>query len=381
MLLPKGFEVELFTGRFSGESVGLAQDIAETLPYFVCEPDNRNVQYITPPLTYYDRILGALIEPRRLLRHYLRSLGDYTILPGSTLSLGHTNQFYRSTPDNPYHTCIEQTYGTDVVTASVHINIGIPDTESLLRTCRLIRLEAPLFLALSASSPFLDDTITGLHSTRWHLCPKTPAHVPFFSDHQHFVTWTKEQLSNGAMQNVRHLWCSVRPSGTGCPYSLNRLELRISDLVSDPLALLAITTLLEMRILMLFNSPKSLRLDPLEPGTSKFTPDELIEITAYNEQSVAAKSLDAMVVHWQTGEWLSAREWLFTLYEQVQPLAKENNVDSWLKPILRILDEGNEAQQWLKLYAEGEVPGSILSRAIQTVQHQEMILMDELVAA
>lgn len=381
MLLSKGFEVELFTGRFSGESVGLARNIAENLPYFVCEPDNRNVEYITPPLTYYDNLLDALIEPRQLLRHYLSSIGDYTILPGSTLSLGHTNQFHRSTPNNSYHTYIEQTYGTDIVTAGVHINIGIPDTESILKACRLIRMEAPLFLALSASSPFLDGAITGLHSTRWHLFPHTPAHVPLFSDHQQFTQWTKEQLSNGTMQNVRHLWCSVRPNGPARPYKLNRLELRICDLVSDPIALLAITTLLEMRILMLLNSSESSKLDPLDSKASKFTPDELIEITKYNEQAVAAQSLNAMLIHWQTGEWMTAREWALSLYEQVQGLAKENHVGHWLQPVLKILDEGNEAQQWLKNYAQGKTPTAILNQTIKTLENQERSLTNAMVAA
>lgn len=60
----------------------------------------------------------------------------------------------RSDPGNPYHDYIEQTYGTKVVTASIHINIGISDMETLMRACRLVRVEAPLILALTASSPF-----------------------------------------------------------------------------------------------------------------------------------------------------------------------------------------------------------------------------------
>ena len=36
------------------------------------------------------------------------------------------------------------------------------------------------------------------------------------------------------MRNERHLWTSVRPNGPDRPHSLNRLELRICDLVTDP---------------------------------------------------------------------------------------------------------------------------------------------------
>jgi predicted glutamate--cysteine ligase len=66
------------------------------------------------------------------------------------------------------------------------------------------------------------------------------------------------------MQNVRHLWVSVRPNGDRRPYDLNRLELRICDLVSDPIALLSISALLEARLWQLIEDP---RLDPLEMST------------------------------------------------------------------------------------------------------------------
>ena len=56
--------------------------------------------------------------------------------------------------------------------------------------------------------------------------------------------WVEHQLASGAMRNERHLWTSVRPNGPRRPYDLNRVELRICDLVTDPDELLAITALL-----------------------------------------------------------------------------------------------------------------------------------------
>ncbi|NJO53325.1 MAG: glutamate--cysteine ligase, partial [Leptolyngbyaceae cyanobacterium RM2_2_4] len=264
MLLTKGFEVEMYTGTPDGDIVGLSDRIVAALDGFVREPDSRNVEYTTAPLCRYERLLCDLVRPRRQLRAYLKQLGNYTLIPGSTLALGESDRFYRSDPANPYHAYIENTYGTKVVTASIHINVGISDPEVLMRAIRLIRLEAPLYLALSASSPFLDGEATGYHSTRWGVFPKTPAHVPLFESHAHFVRWTEEQLVAGTMQNVRHLWSSVRPNGDRRPYNLNRLELRICDLMIDPIALLAITALLEARLQQLIFDPS---LDPLEIST------------------------------------------------------------------------------------------------------------------
>ena len=379
MLLSKGFEVEMYTGTPEGEVVGLSDRIVADLEGFVREPDSRNVEYTTAPLCSYDRLLCALVKPRVRLREYLKQLGDYTLLPGSTLSLGGSDRFYRSDPNNPYHTYIEQTYGTKVVTASIHINIGISQPEMLMRAIRLARVEAPLYLALSASSPFLDGEVTGYHSTRWGLFPKTPAIVPLFESHKHYIQWTEEQLELGSMQNVRHLWSAVRPNGDRRPYCLNRLELRICDLEVNPLALLAITALLEARIWQMMEDPS---LDPLELSTlpTATRNEDLVALTDANEIAASRQSLDAELTHWQDGRKILARDWIEEIYQEVWHDAKKRGFSCFLLPLKKILREGNTAQQWLKLHESGLDTRSIILQGIDGMAHQEWELEDNLCA-
>lgn len=373
MVLLKGFEIEMYTGTPSGDIVGLSDKIVTGLDGFVWEPDNRNVEYITAPEQNYDQLLCALLRPRLKLRNFIKQLGDYTLIPGSTLSLGGSDRFFRSDPTNPYHAYIEQTYGTKVVTASVHINIGISDPEILMRACRLIRVEAPLFLALSASSPFLNGKATGHHSTRWSVFPQTPSQVPLFESHAHHIEWVENQLAAGTMQNVRHLWVSVRPNGDRRPYDLNRLELRICDLVIDPIALLAITALIEARILQLIENPD---LDPLTQ--SSFSPDQLVSLTYANEAAAATSSLDAQLKHWQDGRNILARDWIAEMYQEVWAIAKQHGFACFLSPLQKILREGNEAQGWLQLHALGLSPRHVLTQAISATRERERELEDKL---
>ena len=377
MLLPKGFEVELYTGTPQGEIVGLSDRISADLDRFVREPDARNVEYTTAPLCCYDRLLCELVRPRQRLREYLRGLGDYTLHPGSTLSLGDSHRFHRSDPNHPYHSYIEQTYGTRVVTASIHINVGISDPEVLMRATRLIRLEAPLYLALSASSPFLDGEVTGYHSTRWHLFPQVPDRVPLFESHPHFIRWTEEQLAAGTMQNVRHLWISVRPNGPCRPYDLNRLELRICDLVVDPIALLAVTALLEARLHQVMTDPN---LDPLTSSNLRASTraEDLLAIVEENEAAVSRNSLDALVRHWQDGRQILAREWIEQLYAEAAIVSKQRGFSCFLSPVRKILREGNTAQQWLALSELGLSPRQILIQGIQSMAELETELEDRL---
>lgn len=377
MLLSKGFEVEMYTGTPQGDIVGLSDKIVASLDGYMLEPDSRNVEYVTSPSVQYEKLLCDLVVPRQRLRKYLQRLGNYTLIPGSTLSLGGSDSFQRSDPQNPYHSYIEQTYGTKVVTASIHINVGISDPEVLMRACRLIRVEAPLYLALSASSPFLDGKVTGYHSTRWGLFPQTPNNVPLFESHAHHIKWVEAQLAAGTMQNVRHLWTSVRPNGDRRPYDLNRLELRICDLVSDPISLLAIAALLEARLIQLIADP---RLDPLEssvlPASSRDL--ELIVITQSNEAAAAAHSLDAQLIRWEDGSSILARDWIAEIYQDVWAIAKQNGFSCFLSPLLKILREGNEAQQWLRLNSYGFDPRQVINYAQLSMAERELELEDKL---
>ncbi|NJR39100.1 MAG: glutamate--cysteine ligase [Leptolyngbyaceae cyanobacterium CSU_1_4] len=372
-MLTKGFEVEMYTGTPQGEIVGLSDRIVADLEGFIREPDSRNVEYTTAPFCRYERLLCELVRPRVRLRQYLAKLGNYTLIPGSTLALGGGDRFYRSDPANPYHDYIEQTYGTTVVTASIHINIGISDPEMLMRACRLVRVEAPLYLALSASSPFLNGKITGNHSSRWSVFPKTPAHVPLFDSHRHYIQWTEEQLVLGTMRNVRHLWSAVRPNGDRRPYNLNRLELRISDLMTDPIALLAITALLESRLTQLMTDPS---LDPLKG--SSLSPEDLVALTDANELAVAHRSLEAELRHWKDDRPLLARDWIAELYEEVWGFAKAKGFSCFLSPLKKILREGNEAQRWLKNIDQGLTPHDVMIQAIEAMEFQEAALSDDL---
>ena len=372
-LLLKGFEVELFTGRPDGTVVGCSPAAAAALDGFVTEPDHRNLEYITAPHASYQRQLELLLEPRRQLRAWLAERG-LTILPGSTLSLGDSSRFERSNPDNPYHDYIETTYGTQVVTASVHINLGLTDMGALFAACRLVRCEAALLLALSASSPFLDGVATGAHSQRWLQFPLTPPQVPLFRSHSHYIAWVEEQLASGAMQNVRHLWTSVRPNGDNRPHGLNRLELRICDLITDPALLLAITAYCELRIQQLLADPAS--HDP--QVASQLTADELASLADANDRAAARSSLQATLSDWRTGAPIQAADWIRRDLASLAPLAEQLNLAGTLAPLDAVLGGGNQAMRWLQREGEGLPIATIVAASAAAMAERESALNAQL---
>ena len=365
-LLPKGFEVEMYTGRPDGQVVGCAAEAAAALEGFVTEPDNRNLEYTTVPEANYRHQLELLLEPRRRLRHWLAPRG-LTLLPGSTLSLGDSHRFERSAPENPYHDTIESAYGTRVVTASVHINLGLEAMEPLFAGLRLLRCEAALLLALSASSPFLDGENCGVHSQRWLQFPLTPPQVPLFSSHRHYIDWMERQLAEGTMFNVRHLWTSVRPNGLDRPHDLNRIEVRICDLIADPLELLAITAYAELRLHQLMADPQE--HDPLR--CSRLGEGSLAALADANDRAAARHSLESTLCHWRDGRPIEARRWLEQQLEAMAPLAAERGLAEALAPLQGLLADGNQAMRWLRRHRRGESIASIVAAAAAELAERE----------
>jgi predicted glutamate--cysteine ligase len=196
--------------------------------------------------------------------------------------------------------------------------------------------------------------------------------VPLFTSHTDHIQWVEKQLASGTMQNVRHLWTSVRPNGNHRPYNLNRLELRICDLVADPLALLAIMALLEARLLHLIDNPS---LDPL--SQKQFSITELSIISKQNEVAAAKSSLDAQLIHWQDGKTICARDWINELYEQVMPIAKQYGFSCFLSYLKKILQTGNEAQQWLQLQSVGISTRNVIFQAINNTREWEIELEEK----
>ena len=355
--LLKGLEEEVYTGTVEGDIVPLSHRIAADLRGFVTEPDSRNVEYTTAPYRSYQVLLDRLMAERCRLRRYLNDIGNYTLIPGSTLSLEQSDEFFIANPNNPYYRFIRDTYGTTVVTASTHINVGIPDQDQLIAAYRLLRAEASMYLALTANSPFLRGKPTGAHSERWRVFPPTPEVVPFFTDHAHFRTWVCEQLDRGTMFNPRHLWLAIRPNGIDTPHEVERLELRICDRISAPHMLGAVVAMFEARIWQVLEDPS---LDPLAVRSE----EQLLEICAHNERRAAESSLDATVTDWRTGKDVLMRDWVEACWRDCMPTARAHGFAERLEPIGTILREGNLAQQWLAQVEAGLAPREVLQRAM-----------------
>ncbi len=370
-LLTKGVEEEVYTGTADGTVIGLSHLLAERDPIYETEPDSRNVEYRTGVHRCYASLARQLLERRGRLRADIAAIGPYTLIPGGALALAPLEAFHISKPDNAYYRWIERNYGSRVVTAGVHFNLGITDVPQLLRAWRVLRLEAWMFLACTAASPFLAGRLTGHHSTRWHRFPRTPARVPFLADADAFKRWVCHRLSDGQMQSHRHLWLAARPNGPASPCLVDRLELRICDQIWEPDLLVAMQAFYEALVQTILADPAC---DPLSSD-----PDaDWCALQAANEAAVARNSLTATVVDWRSGRELNATALIAERLAQLRPLAADRGFAEWLAPIERVLSEGNTAQQWLALHDRGMGVAAIVQHFAGIMRDREALCAERL---
>lgn len=366
MLLTKGIEVELFAGKENGEVLPLSGKLIEQFPDFSQEPDERNFEYITKPTRDYSILFNEIHEPRIRIRNYLKKEG-LTIIPGSTMPLPFEKKSFPSKPNDPYSKFILDTYKTSIVTTSLHMNIGIDNMESFFKLLCALRLDTCLFLALSASSPFHDGKVTGFNSYRWHSFPHTPTFVPFFTNHDKYISWSDEQLSTKKMFNPRHLWASIRPNGPNRPHDINRIEIRICDFMYDTKKVVAIVAFIETLIqhyLSTENWPQILNKTEKEL-------DDLANLTTKQEELVAKDGLDATIWDWRNDTFSKTSSIIESILKDIEPTAEKLGITKYLAPVTNILKYGNEATNYLKKYnIEGSIP--------KTMQYfiQEFNIMD-----
>jgi predicted glutamate--cysteine ligase len=183
------------------------------------------------------------------------------------------------------------------------------------------------------------------------------------------------QLRTGAMVNVRHLWTSVRPNGDRRPHDLNRLEVRICDLIHDPLLLLSVAAFAELRVQQLLGDPGA--HDPLQ--ASRLDVGQLAELADANDRAAARSSLDASLRHWRSGEPVLARDWIAAELEAMAPLAASLDLAELLEPLAELLlplqrGGGNTAMRWLARHAAGESVAEIIAAEAATLERREQQL-------
>jgi glutamate---cysteine ligase / carboxylate-amine ligase len=200
----------------------------------------------------------------------------------------------------------------------IHVHVAVRGADRAVGVCNAFRNVLPELLALSASSPFVEDVVTGLHSARTEIFtrmfPRCGVPDPYdgwagFEEYVRFLYATR------SIEEHTQLWWSVRPH-----LAFPTVEVRICDAqpdLGDAQSLAALIYALGARF--------ARALDEGEPLPS--LPHRLIE---ENFWRAIRYGLSGELIDFASGEVVPARARLEQMLDWVAPVAAEIGADAYL---------------------------------------------------
>ncbi|MDX8404898.1 MAG: YbdK family carboxylate-amine ligase, partial [Mariprofundus sp.] len=112
----------------------------------------------------------------------------------------------------------------------MHVHVGMPDGDSCIHVMNQLLPVMPVFLAISANSPFWQGEDTGLAASRIKVFEGlSQGGMPFyFTNWRDFEHCAGRLLETGSIDSVRDIWWEMRPHP-----DFGTLEVRIGDMPSS----------------------------------------------------------------------------------------------------------------------------------------------------
>jgi len=215
----------------------------------------------------------------------------------------------------------------------VHAHIGIRGADRAIAVCNAFRNVLPELLALSASSPFVEDCVTGLHSARTEIFTKLfpRAGIPdAYKGWAGFEEYVRFLYATQSIDEHTQIWWSVRPH-----LAFPTVEVRICDAqpdLSQAQSLAALMHALAARF--------ARAIDEGEPLAD--LPHRLVEENLWR---AIRYGLTDGLIDFASGEVVPARARIEALIEWVLPVAGEIGA----APYLAVPDANSAERQYARL--------------------------------
>ncbi len=270
--------------------------------------------------------LQALVEPMGLL---LGATGTHPWADWKDQRIIDTPHYRRNDELLRYVVWRNNTFG-------LHVHVAINGPDRAIAVASALRNLLPELLALSCSSPFVENVNSGLHSARTQIFTRffprcgVPDAFASWDEYEGFVRFLYE---TGSITENTQIWWSVRPH-----MAFPTVEIRICDgqpELSEAQSLAAFAASLTARIARAYDEG-----EPLEP-----LPHRLIE---ENFWRALRYGLPGELIDFARGESIPARQRIEELIEWVLPVAEEIGAAPYLA-----VPERNAAERQIERFEEG----------------------------
>lgn len=355
-----GIEEEMFladatTRGTPGRSLkGFHAAVRSRLPKTERELLQSQVEIASPPATNFDDARASLRHQRSELAELGGNYGILLLASGTHPRALWSRQ--RQTAKARYQALGEemQMIAQRDFVCGMHVHVEVPDPDSRVDLMNRLLPYTPLFLALSASSPFWQGRNTGLAAYRmsvWGEMPRTGL-PELFSSSDEYDRYVATMVRAGAIKDASFLWWTLRPS-----IRYPTLELRVADSctnVEDALSIAALYRCLVRLVVRETNLNKEMT------GASRAIVSE--NLWRAQRDGVRANFIDEA-----TGSALPCENYLNALLDQISEDANALECVAEVERTREIVTSGTSADHQMGVLESSRANGATERDAVSPV--------------
>ncbi len=227
-------------------------------------------------------------------------------------------------------------------TFGIHVHVGIRDADRAMAVCNALRSVVPELTAASASSPWLEDRVTHLRSTRSQIFTRMfprcglPDTFASWAEYEDFVRYL---IDVGSIREHTEIWWTIRPH-----QSFGTVEIRACDAlpdVNESLALCALQVALAARFARMYDEG-----EPLPIYEHRYLEENVWRSIRWG--------LDWELIDFAAQRSVPAPDRVRALIELCGPEIDALGLAPYLPPLERILAEGDNASRYVRRIEAGE---------------------------
>jgi carboxylate-amine ligase len=300
----------------------------------------------------YEDALAQLKEIRDALVGAARKL-NVGITGGGTHPFQHWPQ--RRIFDTPRFKQISELYGylsKQFTIFGQHVHVGCPGPDQALQLLHAMSRFIPHFIALSASSPFVQGVDTGFDSARLNSVFAFPlsGRAPFVMTWADFEIFFGKMTATGVVTSMKDFYWDIRPKP-----EFGTIEIRVMDTPLSVGKAAAIAGYIQALAKWILTEK------PFQPEEDDYL------VYNFNRFQACRFGLGGVFVDPKTGQHRSLREDILETMRVIEPHAIELRADTACQALLQdVRESGNDASWIRSLYAqENQLPEVVRQQCLR----------------
>ena len=228
-----------------------------------------------------------------------------------------------------------------------HVHVGCPDADTALLTLHRMSRYIPHFIALSASSPYVQGQDTAFDSARLNSVFAFPlsGRAPFALTWNDFSAYFDKMTRTGVVKSMKDFYWDIRPKP-----EFGTIEIRVFD-----------TPLTVERAAALSGFVQSLSAWFMQDQPFMPTEDDYLVYT-YNRFQACRFGMDAVYVDPDTGQHMPLREHIALTLQQIERHSTETGAGAFMQMLRGSVDGADNDARWLR---ERQAEESLLAEVVR----------------